>query len=127
PLVEERGEVADPQTTVDGAILFEWDRDDRGASGVWLRAPDGELTHLREDEDDSVHAAWSSDGASIALYDRRSGQLWRVARAGGDPVRMPPVALAGNEWLPALWLRRGDRMLAHVVRQTSDLHVSRSR
>ncbi|HKE17265.1 MAG TPA: protein kinase [Kofleriaceae bacterium] len=124
-LLEERGEIADPQSAADGSLVFAWDRDDRGASGVWLRAPDGALAQLREDADSSVHAAWSADDGAIVLYDRASGQLWRIARAGADPERMAPVPLAGNEWLPALWLRGRDRILAHVVRSASDLYVSR--
>jgi hypothetical protein len=124
PLLEERGDVADPQTSPERGLLFNWDRDDPGAAGVWLRAPGGQLTHLREDADRSMHAAWSADGA-ILLYDRWSGEVWRLASPGGDPVRIAPVPLAGNEWMPALWPRGRDRVLAHLVRQSSDLHISR--
>jgi hypothetical protein len=124
-LLEEPGEVFDPQTTPDGTILFPWERDERGKSGVWLRAPDGRLTMLREDSDGSMHGAWVPGGDSMLLYDRKSGQVWRMARSGSDPVRAVPVPLAGNEWMPALWSRGPDRVLAHVVRRTTDLHVSR--
>ena len=106
-------------------MLFPWERDERGKSGVWLRAPDGRLTMLREDSDGSLHATWVPGGESMPIYDRKSGQVWRMARSGSDPVRSVPVPLAGNEWMPALWPRGPDRVLAHVVRRTTDLHVSR--
>jgi SdiA-regulated len=124
-LLHEPGDVADPQTRADGSILFAWDHDARGKAGVWLRAGDGQLTMLREDDDSSVHAAWLPGGEAVLLYDRESGHVWRLPRMDGDPVRAPPVPLAGNEWMPALWPRGPDRMLAHVVRRTTDLHVSR--
>ena len=125
PLLEERGDVADPQSRADGSLLLAWDRDERGAEGVWLRSPDGRLAQIREDADVSLRAAWGPGGRGLILYDRESGEVWRLARPGADPIRAVPVPVAGNECVPALWARGPDRMLAHVVRRISDLHVSR--
>jgi Tol biopolymer transport system component len=74
-----------------GRIAFSSNRDDAGASDIYLIQPDGTgLRRLTDAWGWDGSPAWSADGQSIYFYSQRNGPtaVWRMGADGSKPTRV---------------------------------------